>query len=82
MKFTVYVLRGARGELYKGMTSNLQKRMYDHKSKHTKTTARMESISIAYTEEFDNFDDARKRELYFKTAAGRRFLKQKLGPVA
>jgi len=33
---------------------------------------------LIYKEEFDNFQEARKRELYFKTAAGRRFLKTKL----
>jgi putative endonuclease len=60
------------------MTSNLTKRLLDHKSGHTKTTARMKDIHVVYTEEFSTFEDARKRELYFKSAAGRRFLKQKL----
>jgi len=80
MQYTVYILRDDRGNLYKGMTSNLRKRLYDHKSKHTRTTAKMKNPSVAYAEEFDTFDAARKRELYFKTAAGRRFLKKKLGP--
>ena len=82
MKYIVYVLRDSKGKLYKGMTTNLRKRLYDHKSGHTRTTARMKSLSVAYTESFDTFDKARKRELYFKSAAGRRFLKTKLGPVS
>jgi len=80
MKYIVYVLIDSDGKLYKGMTSNLRKRLYDHKSRHTKTTARMKNVRVAYSEEFDSFIEARKRELYFKTAAGRRFLKKKLGP--
>ncbi|OGG52543.1 hypothetical protein A2851_01510 [Candidatus Kaiserbacteria bacterium RIFCSPHIGHO2_01_FULL_53_29] len=78
--FSVYVLIDNKGRLYKGMTSNLKARLVRHKNKHTQTTAKMENLSIAYVEKFDNFDDARKRELYLKSAAGRRFLKTKLGP--
>ena len=81
-KYTVYVLQDQNGKLYKGMTSNLRKRLYDHKSGHTQTTAKMGALSVAYTEEFDTFEHARERELYFKSAAGRSFLKDKIGPVA
>jgi hypothetical protein len=49
-------------------------------AKQTKTTSRMTGLIVAYAEQFDTFEDARKRELYFKSAAGRRFLKKKLGP--
>lgn len=38
----------------------------------------MKDLKIVYTEKFENFSEARKREKYFKTAAGRRFLKSKL----
>lgn len=82
MQYTVYVLRSDDGKLYKGMTKDLHKRLFDHKSKHTRTTARMHSLIVVYTEQFDSFEEARKRELYFKSAAGRRFLKQHIGPLA
>lgn len=82
--YTVYVLKDKNGKMYKGMTNNLRKRLYDHKSGHTITTSRMSDIQVVYTEEFQDFEEARKRELYFKTAAGRRFLKNKIinGPLA
>lgn len=80
--YTVYVLRDKNGKLYKGMTSNLRKRLHDHKSGHTVTTSKMSEIKVVYTEEFADFQEARKRELYFKTAAGRRYLKHKIGPLA
>jgi putative endonuclease len=80
MKYTTYVLVDENGKLYKGFTNNLERRLAEHRSGHTITTSRMPSLTVAYTEEFDTLDSARKRELYFKSAAGRRFLKKKLGP--
>jgi len=40
----------------------------------------MKELEIVYTEEYNTFDEARQRELYFKSGAGRRFLKKILGP--
>jgi predicted GIY-YIG superfamily endonuclease len=40
----------------------------------------MKGLRLVYTEEFATFEEARQREKYFKTAAGRRFLKTTLGP--
>lgn len=74
--YTVYVLKDNLGKFYKGMTNNLERRLREHKNGHTQTTSRMENIQLVYKEQFTSFNDARKRELYFKTAAGRRFLKQ------
>ena len=79
MQFTVYVLKSSDGKLYKGMTSNIERRLKEHKGGHTQTTSRMKDLEIAYIEEFDSFELARSREVYFKSAAGRRFLKTKLG---
>ena len=78
--YTVYIIKSKDGKLYKGMTNNLERRFKEHQSGQTKTTRNMSGIKIAYTENFTNFEEARKRELYFKTAAGRRFLKNKMGP--
>ncbi len=78
MKYSVYVLKDDLGNFYKGMTNNFSRRLKEHMSGHTITTSKMSNLKVAYIEEFDNFNDARKRELYFKTSAGRRFLKNKL----
>ena len=80
MEYTAYVLKDKDGKYYKGVTNNLQRRLAEHRSGQTKTTARMEGLAVAYIEKFDTFKEARKREVYFKSAAGRRFLKKKLGP--
>ena len=76
--FTVYVLKDERGKVYKGMTNDIERRLKEHRSGHTITTSRMINIHLVYCETFDNFIEARKREVYFKTAAGRRFLKNKI----
>ena len=79
MEYVVYVLRDSVGRVYKGMTNNLERRLKEHRTGSTRSTSRMKDLSVAYTEKFDTFEQARKQELYFKSAAGRRFLKSKLG---
>jgi len=76
--YTVYVLQDEDGKLYKGMTNNLKRRMVEHKNGKTITTSRMNNFDVVYTEEYDTFEKARKRELYLKTAAGRRFLNKQI----
>ena len=76
--YIVYVLQDKNGKLYKGLTNNLQRRLSEHRRGKTFTTSKMEGLKVVYTEEYRIFDEARKREVYFKTAAGRRFLKSKL----
>lgn len=78
MNFVVYVLQDEKGGLYKGFTNNLERRLAEHRRGYTKTTQRMKNIALVYSEEYDNREEARKRELYLKSAAGRRFLKKKL----
>lgn len=76
--YTVYVLRDESGKLYKGMTNNLPRRIREHKSGKTITTSRMKNLKVVYEEVYDIFEKARERELYLKSAAGRRFLKKSL----
>jgi putative endonuclease len=76
--YSVYVLLDDRKRLYKGMTNNLERRLAEHKRGHTVTTRKMNNLRLIYKEDYDRFEEARKREIYFKTAAGRRFLKNKI----
>ena len=74
--YTVYVLSDNDGHLYKGMTNDLERRLGEHRSGKTRSTRRMGEITVVYTELYQTMEEARVREKYFKTAAGRRFLKQ------
>ncbi len=76
--YTVYVLADDSNHLYKGVTNDLERRLKEHKYGKTKTTAKMTNLHVVYTEVYNSFTEARSREIYFKTAAGRRFLKSKI----
>jgi len=76
--YTVYVLKDKNNKFYKGVTNNIERRLREHRSGHTKTTSKMEKLELVYIEEHSDFKTARKRELYIKSAAGRKFLKKVL----
>ena len=80
MAFYVYVLYNVEtGKLYKGHTQNLEKRLAEHTSGHTKTTSHHSGAwKLIYYETFETREMAIAREKYFKTAAGRKFLKNKV----
>lgn len=77
--YTFYILKDDKEKYYKGITNNLNRRFKEHCYGKTVTTKRMKNLQITYTEEYLTFAEARKRELYFKSAAGRKFLKNKMG---
>ena len=78
MTYTTYVLKDKGEKFYKGVTNNLTRRLREHKNGRTQTTSRMKELHLVYKEEYDSFDKARSREIYLKSAAGRRFLRKKL----
>ena len=76
--FYVYVLKSlTHGGLYKGYTPNLNTRIKTHNQGKSKYTSRGIPWILVYYEIYENRKDAICREKYFKTAAGRRFLKSK-----
>lgn len=81
--YIVYVLKDKDGKMYKGLTSDLKRRLREHRTHGSRTTSLMdkESLKVVYTEECNNLSEARKREKYFKSSAGRRFLKQQLNSL-
>ena len=78
-KHHTYVLKSLKdGSLYKGMTTDLHERLKRHNSGQTVSTKSKVPWKLVYFETFETRVEARSREKYFKTAAGRRFLKTKL----
>jgi putative endonuclease len=86
MTYTVYVLKSRiDGRLYKGMTENLERRLFEHNSGNQKSTKAFKPWDLVYSKEFDTRDEARNYEKYLKSGVGREFLKVYLnnnGPVA
>ena len=67
MPWFVYLLQCGNGDLYTGMTSNLQQRLKDHQSGKggwfTKTT---QPVTLVYQEQFATEAEARRREAQLK----------------
>ena len=77
--YVVYVLQSEEdGSFYKGMTSDLTSRLAQHNAGKTKSTKSKRPWRVVYQERFPSSSEARSREKYLKSAAGRRFLKKKL----
>lgn len=78
-KHFVYVLWSEKFcRKYVGMTENTESRLKGHNSGKTISTKAFVPWEIVYKEVFVTRVEAREREKYFKTAAGRKFLKEKL----
>ena len=77
--FYAYVLKSIKdGSAYKGHCENIQDRLKQHNSGKTKSIANKTPFEVVYFEEFKTREAAIKREKYFKSAAGRKYLKQKI----
>jgi len=72
----LYVLLNKEGNrTYTGITDNLDKRIVQHNKGHSKFTSKFGPWRLIYFEIINNRTDARKKEKYFKSAAGRRWMK-------
>ena len=77
--FYAYVIRSLKnGTLYKGHCENIAVRLEQHNNGMTQSIKNNIPFEVIYFEEFATREEVIKRERYFKTAAGRRFLKKKL----
>jgi putative endonuclease len=77
--FYTYVIKSIEHDyFYKGHCQDIEKRLAEHNKGLTKSIKPYIPFKLVYFEEFAQLGDAIKREQYFKTAAGRRFLKNKI----
>lgn len=80
--YSIYVLRSLETkDEYVGMSQNPHKRLEDHNHGRVKSTRSKRPWEIVHVECFDSRVEARIREKYFKSAAGRR-LRKKLRAVS
>ena len=82
MYYTYVIQSDLHAKRYKGCCSDLEKRLHEHNAGLTKSTKAFIPWRIVYFEVFGTFAEARVREKYFKTAAGRRFINNKIGPLS
>lgn len=78
--YYAYVIQNAQGKLYKGFTSDIQKRIHQHNSNEgfSSYTSNKGPWKLVYAEEFDTEKEAREREKFFKTGKGREFIQGRL----
>ena len=78
MYFT-YVLRSLKdNKLYIGFSDDLKNRIEEHKAGKVKATKSRRPLKLVYYEACLVKLKATKREKYFKTGFGRRFLKDRI----
>jgi putative endonuclease len=65
--------------LYTGFTTNIDQRIKNHNDGKTKSTAPRRPLELIFCEFYRFESDARKREMYFKTTAGKKAIKLMLG---
>ncbi len=74
--YYVYVLKSLKdGDLYVGKTANLRGRIKQHNDGRVPSTCDRRPLKFIYYEAGNNSKDASHRELYLKTAWGKRYLK-------
>ncbi|QQR50102.1 GIY-YIG nuclease family protein [Candidatus Nomurabacteria bacterium] len=77
--YFVYVLKSKKDEkLYYGFTENIEKRLHQHNNGEVRSTKYRIPLQLLYYEKVDNLTEARKREKYFKSGFGRKYIKSKL----
>lgn len=79
MKHCVYALKSTlKNYIYVGITTDLERRISQHNSGKEKTTRFYAPFTLIYTEPCFNRQEARKRERYLKSGAGKEYLKSLL----
>ena len=75
--FYAYVLKSIEhGYYYKGHCQDLEKRLHQHNSGMTESIRPYIPFTLIYFEAFETKQEAIEREKYYKSAAGRRYLKR------
>jgi putative endonuclease len=76
MSWSVYIIRSELTErYYRGCCADFEKRLVEHNAGKTRSTKAYCPWVKQYVEEFANKTDALKRERFFKTRSGYRWLK-------
>lgn len=77
MYYTYVIKSRVKNFCYKGFCENLQKRLAEHNSGMTKSNKAYKPFDLVYFEKSHTKEDAITKEKYWKSAAGRRYLRNK-----
>lgn len=77
--YTVYVLKSLKdNNFYVGCTSNLEKRLINHCRGAVLSTKSRKPFELTFKEEYENKYTAFNKERYYKTAKGKKELKNRI----
>jgi putative endonuclease len=77
--YFVYVLKSKKEhKLYYGFTDNLERRIKEHNNKEVQSTKSRTPFELIYFETTSTIIEARKREWYFKSGFGRKYVKNRI----
>ncbi|MGV3774563.1 MAG: GIY-YIG nuclease family protein [Verrucomicrobiales bacterium] len=76
MPIIVYAIRFQGGEIYIGMTNDLERRLQEHSRRQSPSTKKFKGSFILIHEKVClDYSQARRHEKYLKSGAGRTLLK-------
>ena len=77
--YIIYVLKSKKdSKLYYGLTKNIEDRLKKHNSGSVSSTKSRAPFDLIYFEKAENISTARKREKYFKSGFGRKYIRGKI----
>ena len=76
--YYVYLLQLNNDKIYAGSTSDLKRRMAEHKQGRVESTKHKLPAKLILYEAYLLKSDAQRRERYLKTTEGKRFLRQQI----
>ena len=74
--FYVYFLKLSNGDVYKGITEDLKRRLSQHQRGGVESTRNYLPVDLIGYEAYRLKSDAERREIFLKTTEGRRLLNQ------
>jgi putative endonuclease len=77
--YYLYIIKSLKHpKTYTGITDHVERRLKEHNSGYSQFAKRYKPWKMIHLEEFSDREKARKKEKYFKSAAGRRKIKNLL----
>ena len=75
--FYTYVIKNNKGDIYKGHSDNVQRRISEHNRGNTKSTRKGSDWQLKYCESFDTREEAIKKRKIFEICSRKKILKEK-----
>lgn len=72
----VYILKTGQGNYYVGSTTDLERRIAQHISGHTKTTKRLQVESVVFNQQYKSLKEARAVEARIKKLKRRDYVEK------